>query len=56
MSVVLHGEAVEENTVLVDPTVQEKNIIYLADSKLAIKTISRLNTLVKEQGIRQKKR
>ena len=42
-----------ENTVLIDTTVQEKNITYPTDSKLAIKIINRLNKLAKKQGIKQ---
>jgi IS5 family transposase len=44
MSVRLHGRAVEEDEVHIDTTVQEKNITYTTDSKLAIKIINRLNT------------
>ena len=36
LSVELHGKAAEEKTVLVDTTVQEKNITYPTDTKLAI--------------------
>ncbi len=39
MSVALHGKAIEESTVLIDTTVQEKNITYPTDGKLAIKII-----------------
>ena len=35
MSVMLHGKKANENTVLIDTTVQEKNITYPTDSKLA---------------------
>ncbi len=39
MSVDLHGNAVEERQVIVDTTVQEKNVTYPTDGKLAIKMI-----------------
>ena len=55
MSVSLHGQAVEEKTVNVDTTVQEKNITYPTDGKLAIKIINRLNKLAKKQRIRQRR-
>ncbi|VVM24392.1 hypothetical protein BSPWISOXPB_7551 [uncultured Gammaproteobacteria bacterium] len=37
--------------VLIDTTVQEKNITYPTDAKLAIKIINRLNKLAKRHGI-----
>ena len=44
-SVQLHGPAAQEKEVVVDTTVQEKNITYPTESKLAIKIINRLNSL-----------
>lgn len=55
VSVALHGQDAEEETVLVDITVQEKAITYPTDSKLAIKIINRLNKLGKSQGIKQRR-
>lgn len=55
LSVALHGKAAEEKTVLVDTTVQEKAITYPTDNKLAIKIINRLNTLAKEEGVKQRR-
>ena len=49
MSVALHGKQAQEATVLIDTTVQEKNITYPTDAKLAIKIINRLNKLAKRQ-------
>ena len=55
LSVALHGDASEETTVLVDTTVQEKAITYPTDSKLAIKSINRLNKLAKSEGVKQRR-
>ncbi len=55
MSVALHGKAALEANVNIDTTVQEKNITYPTDSKLAIKIINRLNKLAKERGIQQRR-
>ena len=55
MSVALHGNAALESTVNIDTTVQEKNITYPTDSKLAIKIINRLNKLAKQHGIPQRR-
>jgi IS5 family transposase len=55
ISVGLHGEAALEDTVNIDTTVQEKNITYPTDGKLAIKIINRLNKLAKAYGIQQRR-
>ncbi|VVM27374.1 IS1478 transposase [uncultured Gammaproteobacteria bacterium] len=55
MSVALHGKQAQESTVLIDTTVQEKNITYPTDAKLAIKIINRLNKLAKRHGIQQRR-
>jgi IS5 family transposase len=51
----LHGKTALETTVNIDTTVQEKNIIYPTDAKLAIKIINRLNKLAKVYGIQQRR-
>lgn len=55
MSVSLHGNAAQEDTVHIDTTVHEKNITYPTDSKLAIRIINRLNKLAKVHGITQRR-
>ena len=55
MSVQLHGKAALEDTVNIDTTVQEKNITYPTDAKLAIKIINRLNKLAKTYGVQQRR-
>lgn len=55
MSVQLHGKAIEDKTVNIDTTVQEKFITYPTDGKLAIKIINRLNKLAKHHGIQQRR-
>ena len=47
----LHGDASEEKQVLIDTTVQEKNITYPTDGKLAIKMIHHLHKIAKENSI-----
>jgi transposase, IS5 family len=55
MSVKLHGTAIEEPTVDVDSTVQEKAITCPTDGKLAIKIINLLNKLAKKHNIEQRR-
>lgn len=55
LSVKLHGHAALEDTLNIDTTVQEKNITYPTDGKLAIKIINRLNKLAKTYGIQQRR-
>jgi IS5 family transposase len=55
MSVGSHGRADLEDNVNIDTTVQEKNITYPTDAKLAIKIINRLNKIAKKHGIQQRR-
>jgi len=50
-SVALHSEAAEEERVIIDTTVHEKNVTYPTDGKLAIKIINRLHKIAKREGI-----
>lgn len=51
VSVQLHGDSSEEKQVLVDTTVQEKNITYPTDGKLAIRMIHHLHTIAKSEQL-----
>ena len=52
MSVNLHSNAKEEKQVIVDTTVQENNITYPTDGKLAIKIINHLIKIAKKENIK----
>jgi len=47
----LHGKASEEKQVIIDTTVQEKNVTYPTDGKLAIKMIHQLLRIAKKEQI-----
>ena len=51
MSVGLHGKTANEKQVIVDTTVQENNITYPTDGKLAIKIINHLVKIAKRESI-----
>lgn len=52
MSVELHGEAAQESQVIVDSTVQESNMTFPTDGKLAIKIIIHLIRIAKNENIK----
>ena len=51
VSVQLHGSCAEEKQVIIDTTVQEKNITYPTDGKLAIKMIHHLHKIAKKEQL-----
>lgn len=51
-SVSLHGERALEREVVIDTTVQEKNITFPTDTKLRVKVIGRCWMLAAKEGIR----
>jgi IS5 family transposase len=52
MSVELHGEAGQESQVIVDSTVQESNMTFPTDGKLAIKIIIHLIRIANKENIK----
>ena len=53
-SVTFHGEAVKSNLVLSDTTVQENNITYPTDAKLAKRIIDHGARIAEKEGVRQR--
>lgn len=53
-SVALHPKAKSEKEVLIDTTVQEKNITFPTDAKLAKKVIDNCTKIAKREGIKQR--
>ena len=51
VSVAIHGKAAQESEIIVDTTVQEKNITFPTDTKLCVKVIGRLWKLAKNEKI-----
>jgi IS5 family transposase len=51
VSVQLFGKEAQEKEVLIDSTVQEKNITYPTDAKLHKRIIEKVNKLAKQEGI-----
>ena len=52
----MHGERAQEPEIVVDTTVQEKNITHPSDTKLARKIIQRCWKLAKQQGLKLRRR
>jgi IS5 family transposase len=52
MSVELHGEAAKESQVIVDSTVQQSNMTFPTDGKLAIKIVVKLLKIAKNEDIK----
>lgn len=50
-SIRIHGAAAEEAEVIADTTVQEKNITFPTDSKLAIKVIETMRRIAKQESL-----
>jgi len=51
-SVEMHGDAAEESQVVIDSTVQESNLTFPTDGKLAIKIIIKLIKIAKKENIK----
>ena len=51
VSIQLYGKEAQEKEVLIDSTVQEKNITYPTDSKLHKRIIEKVNKVAKQEGI-----
>jgi len=56
VSAQLHGDQAQEKEVVVDTTVQEKNITYPTDSKLAYRIIGRCWKLADRHGVKLRRR
>lgn len=54
LSIKLFGKEAEEKEVLIDTTVQEKNITFPTDTKLHKKIIDQCNKIAKKEGISQR--
>lgn len=54
ISIKLHGKEAQESEVVVDTTVQEKNITFPTDVKLHKKIIDQCKKIAKEEGIEQR--
>jgi IS5 family transposase len=51
-SILIHGRSVLDEAVSIDTTVQEKNITYPTDTKLAVKIIKKCRKAAKSEGLR----
>lgn len=54
-SVSIHGEAALEEEIVIDSTVQEKNITYPVDSKQHVKIVNACAKIAKKEGIKQRR-
>jgi len=52
LSVEMHGESAEEEQIIIDSTVQESNLTFPTDGKLALKIIIHLLRIVKKENIK----
>ena len=52
LSVEMHGEAAEESQIIIDSTVQENNLTFPTDGKLALKIIIHLMRIAKKENIK----
>lgn len=52
VSILIHGEEVLKEDVSIDTTVQEKNITYPTDTKLAVKIIKQCRKIAAKEGLR----
>lgn len=50
-SILIHGEEVLEEDVSIDTTVQEKNITYPTDTKLAVRIVRKCNKIAKAENV-----
>jgi len=51
-SIDIHGDAAKESQVIVDSTVQESNMTFPTDGKLAIKIVAKLLKIAKNENIK----
>lgn len=54
-SVSIHGEAVLQEDIVIDSTVQEKNITYPVDSKQHVKIINTCAKKAKKEGVKKRR-
>jgi len=52
MSVEMHGDSAQEEQVIIDSTVQESNLTFPTDGKLALKIVLHLFRIAKKEGIK----
>ena len=48
----MHGESAEEEQIIIDSTVQESNLTFPTDGKLALKIIIHLLRIAKKESIK----